>query len=183
MEAEVTSDTDLIEYLGDLVAEGRVLMAVETDRTGDPELYRIGVKALSDDEHAEYVGTNFRETLFAALREEEPVAADARRLDMWEWDEPPIEEVEALVACLGDDAAQLMGDNPEDERAATMLEAAAMLERLERANRQLAALHQRLYDKEVQPQGAASPQGAISDAESAEGTTATATGQMAQKED
>lgn len=40
------------------------------------------------------------------------------------------EEIEAIVACLGDDAAALRADNPEDERAANMDAAAALIERL-----------------------------------------------------
>ena len=37
------------------------------------------------------------------------------------------EDVEAVVACLGDDAAQLQQGNDEDERAANMDRAASML--------------------------------------------------------
>lgn len=179
MEAQVTSDTDLIEYLGDRVAEGRVLMAVETDRTGDPERYRIGVKALGESEHAEYVAGNFREALFAALREEDAIPADERRLDMWEWDEPPSEEVETLIACLGDDAAQLMGDNPEDERAATMLEAADMLARLEKANRQLFAIGQKMYAALPVPQGQAPSVDALMEAANAAATSLETISQLA----
>lgn len=40
------------------------------------------------------------------------------------------EDIEAIVACLGDDAAALRADNPEDERAANMDAAAALIERL-----------------------------------------------------
>ncbi len=41
-------------------------------------------------------------------------------------DEPT--ERESLIACLGDDAAKLRQENPDDEMAQTMLDAAAMLE-------------------------------------------------------
>lgn len=37
------------------------------------------------------------------------------------------EEIEAVIACLGDDAAQLREENAEDERAANMERAAEML--------------------------------------------------------
>jgi hypothetical protein len=37
------------------------------------------------------------------------------------------EDVEAVAACLGDDAAQLREENDEDERAANMDRAASML--------------------------------------------------------
>lgn len=40
------------------------------------------------------------------------------------------EEIEAVIACLGDDAAQLRDENPEDERADNMDHAATLLERL-----------------------------------------------------
>lgn len=40
------------------------------------------------------------------------------------------EEIEAVIACLGDDAASLRQDNPEDERAANMERAAELLEAL-----------------------------------------------------
>lgn len=40
------------------------------------------------------------------------------------------EEIEAVIACLGDDAAQLRDENPEDERADNMDRAATLLERL-----------------------------------------------------
>lgn len=41
-----------------------------------------------------------------------------------------VEEVEAVIACLGDDAAQLHADNPEDERATNMVRAAELLQEL-----------------------------------------------------
>lgn len=40
------------------------------------------------------------------------------------------EEIEAVIACLGDDAAALRDENPEDERAANMDRAAELLEAL-----------------------------------------------------
>ena len=40
------------------------------------------------------------------------------------------EEIEAVIACLGDDAAQLRDENPEDERADNMDKAADLLGRL-----------------------------------------------------
>lgn len=39
-------------------------------------------------------------------------------------------EIESVIACLGDDAAQLRGENPEDERAANMERAAELLQEL-----------------------------------------------------
>lgn len=41
------------------------------------------------------------------------------------------EDIAAIVACLGDDAAALRADNPECERAANMDAAAALIERLQ----------------------------------------------------
>jgi hypothetical protein len=41
-----------------------------------------------------------------------------------------VEEIEAVIACLGDDAAQLCAENPEDERAANMVRAAELLQEL-----------------------------------------------------
>lgn len=41
------------------------------------------------------------------------------------------EEIEAVIACLGDDAAILREDNPEDERADNMERAAELLEALQ----------------------------------------------------
>lgn len=38
-----------------------------------------------------------------------------------------LSELEEVIACLGDDAAQLREENPEDERAANMDRAAALL--------------------------------------------------------
>lgn len=42
-------------------------------------------------------------------------------------EEPPIEEVEAIIACLGDDAAQLRDKNPDCEIAANMDQAVALI--------------------------------------------------------
>lgn len=47
---------------------------------------------------------------------------------MSEWTTERIEELEAVIACLGDDAARLKDDNPEDERAANMVRAAELLQ-------------------------------------------------------
>lgn len=47
---------------------------------------------------------------------------------MSEWTSEQIEELEAVIACLGDDAAQLRNENPEDERAANMERAAELLQ-------------------------------------------------------
>lgn len=40
------------------------------------------------------------------------------------------EEIDAVISCLGDDAAQLREDNPDDERADNMDRAATLLRRL-----------------------------------------------------
>lgn len=141
----MTSDTDYIEYLGSLVSEGRVLMAVQTNRTGDPERYRIGVLGLGESQHKEYVASDFREALRLALRDEDALPESERCLDLTPFDEPPDEEVQAVIACLGDDAAQLRDENPEDERAANMDEAADMLRRLSRANQQLFSHGEKMY--------------------------------------
>lgn len=50
------------------------------------------------------------------------------------------EDIEAVIACLGDDAAQLRGDNPEDERADNMDRAATMLRELADSNAAVARL-------------------------------------------
>lgn len=50
------------------------------------------------------------------------------------------EDIEAVIACLGDDAAQLRDDNPEDERADNMDRAAAMLRELADSNAAVARL-------------------------------------------
>lgn len=140
----MTSDTDLIEYLHDRVCEGSVILKVETDRTGDPARYRIGIQALGETEHVEYVAEDFRKALGDAISGNgTPVE---NRLELWgELDDPPTEEIESLIACLGDDASQLRDENGEDERATTMDEAAAMLTRLERANRQLFEMGQKMH--------------------------------------
>lgn len=143
----MTSDTDLIENLHDRVCEGSVILQVETNRTGDPERYRVGIRALGEDEHKEYVASDFRAVLEDSLQGHDEFLTE-NQLELWgELAEPPTEEVETLIACLGDDAAQLREENDEDERAATMDDAAAMLARLERANRQLFELGQKMYAK------------------------------------
>lgn len=143
----MTSDTDLIEYLHDRVCEGSVILKVETDRTGDPQRYRIGIHATGESEHKEYVADDFREALEDAVSDHGEFLTE-NCLELWgELDQPPSEEVEAIVACLGDDAAQLRDENPEDERAGNMDEAASLLERLERANRQLHELGCKMYDE------------------------------------
>jgi hypothetical protein len=141
----MTSDTDFIEYLHNYVCDGSVLLKGETDMHGDPDRYRIGIKGHGEDEHKEYVGSNFRLVLQDALRDDGAISKEDQRLDMWEWDDPPSEEIESLVACLGDDAAQLRDENPEDERAQTMDDAAEMLQRLERANTHLYELGRRMH--------------------------------------
>lgn len=49
-------------------------------------------------------------------------------------------EIEAVIACLGDDAAQLHDENPEDERADNMVRAADLLRRLADSNAAIARL-------------------------------------------
>ncbi|MNW02981.1 hypothetical protein D3C71_1988480 [compost metagenome] len=41
--------------------------------------------------------------------------------------EPEVDEVEEVAACLGDDAAAMLDENPEDERALNMQRAAELL--------------------------------------------------------
>lgn len=156
------TDAGRLESLHDMVAQGSVLMKVETDLYGDPSRYRIGVQWLGDDDHREYVASDFRVALDSAINGDPPIADDEKRLVIWDWDEPPKEEIEAIIACLGDDAAQLREANDEDERAANMDEAASMLARLERANRQLFELGQRMHTQLEAVRAAthpASPQG------------------------
>lgn len=141
----MTSDQDRIEYLSEMVAQGAVLMKVETDQTGDPARYRIGWKGLGEDSHKEYVASAFRDALDATIRDDGPLPFDEQRLEMYDGGDPPSEEVEAIIACLGDDAAQLRQENPEDERAANMSEAAEMLARLVKANAQLHEQGCKLY--------------------------------------
>lgn len=50
------------------------------------------------------------------------------------------EDIEAVIACLGDDAAQLRDENPEDERADNMDRAATMLRELADSNAAVARL-------------------------------------------
>lgn len=50
------------------------------------------------------------------------------------------EEIDAVIACLGDDAAQLRQDNEEDERADNMDRAATLLQRLADDNAAVARL-------------------------------------------
>lgn len=50
------------------------------------------------------------------------------------------EEIDAVIACLGDDAAQLRDDNPDDERADNMDRAATMLRELADSNAAVARL-------------------------------------------
>jgi hypothetical protein len=56
-------------------------------------------------------------TLLAQLQ-----AGGAARPQTWDRD-----DIEAVISCLGDDAAQLRDENPEDERADNMDRAASML--------------------------------------------------------
>lgn len=42
-------------------------------------------------------------------------------------------EIESVIACLGDDAAKLLDANPEDEMAANMVHAAALLGQMQGA--------------------------------------------------
>jgi hypothetical protein len=153
----MTSDLDLIEYLHDRVCEGSVILAVETDRTGDPQRYRIGIRTFGVGEHKEYVASDFRQVLEDALSGHDEFLTE-NRLELWgELDQPPSEEVEAVVACLGDDAAQLREQNDEDERAANMDEAASLLIRLERANRQLHEMGCTMYAELERLRSPASP--------------------------
>ena len=48
--------------------------------------------------------------------------------------EPEVDEVEEVVACLGDDAAAMLDENPEDERALNMQRAAELLTELQAAS-------------------------------------------------
>ncbi len=50
------------------------------------------------------------------------------------------EDIESVIACLGDDAAQLRDDNPDDERADNMDRAATMLRELADSNAAIARL-------------------------------------------
>lgn len=50
------------------------------------------------------------------------------------------EEIDAVIACLGDDAAQLRNDNPDDERADNMDRAATLLQRLADDNSSIARI-------------------------------------------
>lgn len=50
------------------------------------------------------------------------------------------EDIEAVIACLGDDAAQLRDENPENERADNMDRAATMLRELADSNSAIARL-------------------------------------------
>lgn len=45
--------------------------------------------------------------------------------------EPEVDEVEEVAACLGDDAAAMLDENPEDERALNMQRAAELLTELQ----------------------------------------------------
>lgn len=49
-------------------------------------------------------------------------------------------EIDAVIACLGDDAAQLREDNPDDERAENMDRAATLLQQLADDNSAIARI-------------------------------------------
>jgi hypothetical protein len=70
-----------------------------------------------DQKDAAWWGWKVRAALRASTPAERVPLSEAQR-----------EEVEAVIACLGDDAAQLREDNPEDERAENMETAATLLE-------------------------------------------------------
>jgi hypothetical protein len=143
---EPTDEFNWLALLHDRVCEGSVIMKVQTDRTGDPEGFRIGIHALGEQDHEEYVGDDFLRVLQEALTGD-AISRVENTLELWgELDQPPSEEVEAIVACLGDDAASLRDEtHSDDERAANMDEAADLLVRLERANRQLHEMGCKMY--------------------------------------
>jgi hypothetical protein len=79
-------------------------------------------------DHAQFMATEG----IGSEREDEELPSKPRLIDR--------EDIEAVIACLGDDAAQLHGENPEDERADNMLRAADLLGALAEANYQIARI-------------------------------------------
>jgi len=67
---------------------------------------------------------------FEGRREATQPTASKQEAQGGQWTDEQREELEAVIACLGDDAAQLRETNPEDERADNMDRAATLLEQL-----------------------------------------------------
>lgn len=106
--------------------DARPVLIYDRDRL--VELARAGGIGDADDAE-EWVAFNIEG---AHMGERTPILlewAGSMALTAAEPAEPGDEELQAVIACLGDDAAQLRDENPDDERADNMERAAELLER------------------------------------------------------